>query len=77
MRRLPRTHKKLAMSKEEEPDFYELEKCSPLPSLEEAAVQLEVRKVARFRDQLARGQQLNAHSLGATPSQLPFIFPPR
>eukprot|EP00429_Kryptoperidinium_foliaceum_P002789 CAMPEP_0176006730 /NCGR_PEP_ID=MMETSP0120_2-20121206/2872_1 /TAXON_ID=160619 /ORGANISM="Kryptoperidinium foliaceum, Strain CCMP 1326" /LENGTH=253 /DNA_ID=CAMNT_0017339477 /DNA_START=96 /DNA_END=854 /DNA_ORIENTATION=+ len=36
MRRLPRTHKKLAMGKDEEPDFFELAKTSPLPSLEEA-----------------------------------------
>ena len=55
MRRLPRTHKKLTMSKEEEPDFFDLEKTSPLPSLEEARAGLEMRKVQRIQDQFHRG----------------------
>jgi len=50
MRRLPRTHKKLTMSKSEEPDFFELENTSPLPSLEEARVNLESRKLLRLRE---------------------------
>jgi hypothetical protein len=57
MRRLPRTHKKLAMAKDEEPDFYELEKASTLPTLEEASAALELRKVQRLRDQLQREQE--------------------
>jgi hypothetical protein len=36
MRRLPKTHKKLPMKKEDEPDFYELDKSSPLPEVEDA-----------------------------------------
>jgi hypothetical protein len=68
MRRLPRTHKKLAMAKDEEPDFYELEKHSPLPTLEEAAAALEVRKVQRIRDQLAREQEVQARRA--------FMYPP-
>jgi hypothetical protein len=43
MRRLPRTHKKLTMSKSEEPDFFELENTSPLPTHEQARVNLESR----------------------------------
>lgn len=52
MRRLPRTHKKLLMTKE--PDFFELEKVSPLPSLDEAKAAVEMRKVQRLKDQLQR-----------------------
>jgi len=36
MRRLPKTHKKLPMKKEDEPDFYDRDKISPLPGLEES-----------------------------------------
>mmetsp|Transcript_43781 Transcript_43781/g.49054 ORF Transcript_43781/g.49054 Transcript_43781/m.49054 type:complete len:434 (+) Transcript_43781:52-1353(+) len=50
MRRLPRTHKKLVMSKIEEPDFFELEKTSQLPTLEEALVNLHSRKLNRLRE---------------------------
>lgn len=35
MRRLPKTHKKLPMKKDDEPDFYAMDKANPLPSLEE------------------------------------------
>jgi hypothetical protein len=35
MRRLPKTHKKLPMKKEDEPDFYTLDEETPLPPLEE------------------------------------------
>jgi hypothetical protein len=35
MRRLPKTHKKLPMKKEDEPDFYNMDKTNPLPALEE------------------------------------------
>ena len=52
MRRLPRSHKKLNMAKSEEPDFFELAKASPLPSLEEAKSTVELRKVERLRDQI-------------------------
>jgi len=36
MRRLPKTHKKLPMKKEDEPDFYDHDKIAPLPSLDES-----------------------------------------
>lgn len=36
MRRLPKTHKKLVMKKQDEPDFYKMDKESPLPPLPEA-----------------------------------------
>lgn len=35
MRRLPKTHKKLPMNKDDEPDFYKLDKKNPLPALDE------------------------------------------
>mmetsp|Transcript_10549 Transcript_10549/g.24656 ORF Transcript_10549/g.24656 Transcript_10549/m.24656 type:complete len:427 (-) Transcript_10549:82-1362(-) len=54
MRRLPRTHKKLAMAKSEEPDFFELHKTSPLPTLEQARLNLESRKFLRLREQLGK-----------------------
>mmetsp|Transcript_41095 Transcript_41095/g.99050 ORF Transcript_41095/g.99050 Transcript_41095/m.99050 type:complete len:206 (-) Transcript_41095:140-757(-) len=38
MRRLPKTHKKLPMKKEDEPDFYNREKISPLPGLDESSL---------------------------------------
>lgn len=39
MRRLPKTAKKLPMKKGEEPDFYAMDKSSPLPPLEESQIQ--------------------------------------
>jgi hypothetical protein len=45
------------MAKDEEPDFYALENSSALPTLEEAAAALELRKVQRLRDQLQREQE--------------------
>ena len=38
MRRLPKTHKKLPMRKQDEPDFYLLDKTNPLPAIEDAPV---------------------------------------
>ena len=38
MRRLPKTHKKLPMRKQDEPDFYMLDKSNPLPSIEDAPI---------------------------------------
>ena len=32
MRRLPKTHKKLPMKKQDEPDFYRLDQSNPLPA---------------------------------------------
>ena len=36
MRRLPKTHKKLPMRKQDEPDFYAMDKENPLPLDSEA-----------------------------------------
>jgi hypothetical protein len=44
------------MSKDEEPDFYELEKSSPLPTLLEAAAELE--QLKRQRQAAAAGNAL-------------------
>eukprot|EP00977_Amphora_coffeiformis_P029033 scaffold38356_cov237-Amphora_coffeaeformis.AAC.1 len=38
MRRLPKTHKKLPMRKQDEPDFYLLDKTNPLPAIEDAPI---------------------------------------
>jgi hypothetical protein len=38
MRRLPKTHKKLPMRKQDEPDFYLLDKSTPLPAVEDAPI---------------------------------------
>jgi len=38
MRRLPKTHKKLPMKKQDEPDFYRLDQTNPLPALEDAPI---------------------------------------
>ena len=38
MRRLPKTHKKLPMQKQDEPDFYQLDLTNPLPALEDAPI---------------------------------------
>ena len=37
MRRLPKTHKKLPMNKDDEPDFYKMDKKNPLPPMEDTA----------------------------------------
>lgn len=37
MRRLPKTHKKLPMNKDDEPDFYKMDKKNPLPPMEDMA----------------------------------------
>ncbi|KAG7350792.1 HSF-type DNA-binding protein [Nitzschia inconspicua] len=74
MRRLPRTHKKLAMDKSEEPDFFELEKISPLPTLAESKFRLEARKMRRMQDQLHGGPPRaisndNYHQQGNSPGK--------
>ena len=56
------------MAKDKEPDFYELEKHSPLPTLDEAASALEIRKVQRIQDQLAREQEVQARRAFMFPS---------
>lgn len=80
MRRLPRTHKKLAMNKEEEPDFFDLERTTPLPTLEQAKAALDLRKVQRIRDQLQReplGNHVSHAPLYMPNPALPHnLFPP-
>lgn len=51
MRRLPKTHKKLPMKKEDEPDFYKMDKECSLPPLEEITL-----SAAKMQGGL-RGQQ--------------------
>lgn len=38
MRRLPKLHKKLPMKKGEEPDFYKMDKSTPLPPLDDSQI---------------------------------------
>ncbi|VEU36732.1 unnamed protein product [Pseudo-nitzschia multistriata] len=71
MRRLPRTHKKLAMSKSEEPDFFELEKTSPLPTLDQARASLESRKYLRLRDHFDKETVVQGGMADHSRSQLP------
>jgi len=56
MRRLPRSHKKIAMTKKEEPDFYALERSSPLPSLEEERATKELRCLHESNQHLERNK---------------------
>eukprot|EP00535_Pseudo-nitzschia_heimii_P012051 CAMPEP_0197199926 /NCGR_PEP_ID=MMETSP1423-20130617/34139_1 /TAXON_ID=476441 /ORGANISM="Pseudo-nitzschia heimii, Strain UNC1101" /LENGTH=225 /DNA_ID=CAMNT_0042653799 /DNA_START=635 /DNA_END=1309 /DNA_ORIENTATION=+ len=42
------------MAKTEEPDFFELHKTSPLPTLEQARLNLESRKFIRLRDEFGK-----------------------
>ena len=60
MRRLPRTHKKLQMKKEHEPDFFSLSVTSPLPplppSMDESSAQLHHANVAAAQAAAAAAQ---------------------
>ena len=56
MRRLPKTHKKLSMRKQDEPNFYEMDKTSPLPQLQENPVSM----LAMRRQAMARAAAINA-----------------
>lgn len=55
MRRLPKTHKKLTMKKENEPDFYKMDKESPLPPLEEVPIGM----LAMRRQAMAQAAAIN------------------
>jgi hypothetical protein len=70
MRRLPRAHKKLTMAKDEEPDFYELERTSRLPSLEEEREAKELREIQRAREQAHQDQLQAVNNL----ARLPFLM---
>jgi len=71
MRRLPRTHKKLTMTKSEEPDFFELQKTSNLPSLEQARLDLESRKFVRLREHFEKETVVQGGIPDRTKSPLP------
>ena len=55
MRRLPKTHKKLSMKKDNEPDFYKMDKESPLPELEEVPIGM----LAMRRQAMAQAAAIN------------------
>jgi hypothetical protein len=56
MRRLPKSQRKLPSSKGQEPDFYALDKQSPLPSLEDAPI-LALASAMRAKHENQRQQQ--------------------
>ncbi|CAJ1968854.1 unnamed protein product [Cylindrotheca closterium] len=56
IRRIPRSHKKLAMTKKDEPDFYALEISSPLPTLEEEGAARDLRSLNHAKPQFERNQ---------------------
>lgn len=66
MRRLPKTHKKLAMKKEDEPDFYKMDETNPLPELEETPANT----LAMRRQAMAQAAAINSAppSYASTPS---------
>jgi hypothetical protein len=57
------------MTKEEEPDFFDLEQSSPLPTLEQAKVQLERRKMGRIREHFEKDTAVK--SIPDYPSRTP------
>jgi hypothetical protein len=73
MRRLPKTHKKLPMKKEDEPDFYKMDKECALPPLEEITL-----SATKMRSAVG-GQQPLQFSPVATGQglQRPNVGPPR
>jgi hypothetical protein len=79
MRRLPKTHKKLPMKKQDEPDFYKLDKSSPLPELDESqgSNSLNANVMALRRQQGAAGIHGGLHGgiPGSMTSALPQGFP--
>lgn len=56
MRRLPKTHKKLSMRKQDEPNFYKMDKLSPLPPLQETPATI----LAMRRQAMAQASAINA-----------------
>lgn len=65
MRRLPKTHKKLPMKKDHEPDFYAMDKSNPLPSLEESTPcpGLQLNQTRPQQQQLAIGPGMLANQM--------------
>ena len=60
MRRLPKTSKKLPMSKKDEPDFYALDKKHSLPPVEAAPIPGAAATSAAVRNQRLQQQQVNS-----------------
>jgi hypothetical protein len=58
------------MAKDEEPDFYELERTSRLPSLEEEREAKELREIQRAREQAHQDQLQAVNNL----ARLPFLM---
>ena len=74
MRRLPKTHKKLPMKREEEPNFYEMDKTSPLPEIQEVRINASMLPMRRQHSAVAvaaASAPLNA-SLNPSMSRLPY-----
>jgi hypothetical protein len=67
MRRLPKTHKKLPMRKEDEPDFYNMDKTNPLPALEEVPLPSAM---------VPMRQQQQQQGLGVMPGQMQLLSNP-
>lgn len=65
MRRLPKTHKKLPMKKEDEPDFYAMDKANPLPSLEDAPL-----PSTAMMPQMRQQQAIGGPGAGMLPPQM-------
>ena len=63
MRRLPKTHKKLPMRKQDEPDFYLLDKTNPLPALEDAPIPGGLAASSAIRGQRQAQQQQQQDAL--------------
>lgn len=58
------------MAKDEEPDFYELEKTSPLPSLDEERTAKGFRQIQEAREQMRQDQLQVVSNL----ARLPFLM---
>jgi hypothetical protein len=63
MRRLPKTHKKLPMKKQDEPDFYAMDKDNPLPFDSEADEDL---IFSSGRNELMRMKQFRGTGIGGS-----------
>lgn len=73
MRRLPKTHKKLPMKKEDEPNFYSMDKARPLPTLEESPLPPST-IVPQISRQGGLGGMQQMHGMGAPGAGMPPAF---
>lgn len=76
MRRLPKTHKKLPMKKEDEPNFYSMDKAHPLPTLEESPLPHStiVPQIPRQGGLGGMGGMQQMHGMGAPGAGMPPAF---